>query len=141
VNLPGNLHIPSGILNAAHLARLETIVSELSAGLLSHMRKQELVLLPAIRAIEEGHARPGVRIDAPIAALEHEHDHAGALRSELWAIADGYFGPISVCETFGALYHGVSELEATMQVHGHLENNILFPRALALAGMPAEATT
>jgi regulator of cell morphogenesis and NO signaling len=122
---------------AARLARLDGIVAELSAELRSHMRKEELVLFPAIRAIEEGQAPAGVRIDAPITVMEHEHDQAGTLLSELRAITDGYVPPVWACETFRALYHGLSELETAMHLHVHLENNVLFPRALVLAGMAA----
>jgi regulator of cell morphogenesis and NO signaling len=64
--------------------------------------------------------------------MEHEHDDAGVLLSELRTITDGYAAPEWACETFRALYHGLSELESAMHVHVHLENNILFPRALAL---------
>lgn len=117
---------------ASHLARIERIVAELSADLASHMRKEELVLFPAIRTIETEHAQPAMRIDAPIAVMEHEHDHAGALISELRALTSDYVPPAWACRTFQALYQGLSELEATMHVHVHLENNILFPRALAL---------
>jgi regulator of cell morphogenesis and NO signaling len=122
-------------LSAAHLARLEAIVSELSAELRSHMRKEELVLFPAIRTIEEGGAHPGIPI--PIAVMEHEHDHAAALLSELRAMTDGYVPPPWACETFRALYDGLFVLEAAMHIHVHLENNVLFPRALVLAGITA----
>lgn len=118
---------------AVHLERLNGIVAELSPELRSHIRKEELVLFPAIRAIEDGRARSDVRLDAPIAVMEHEHDHAGALLSELRAITDGYVPPVWACETFRALYHGLSDLETAMHLHVHLENNTLFPRALALA--------
>jgi regulator of cell morphogenesis and NO signaling len=119
---------------AAHLTRLSTVVSDLSADLRLHMRKEEIVLFPAIRMVEAGQKWPGVRIDAPIAMMEHEHEHAGAQLSELRTITDGYVAPEWACETFRALYHGLSELEAGMHVHVHLENNILFPRALTLIG-------
>jgi regulator of cell morphogenesis and NO signaling len=122
---------------AAHLAQLQTTVSELSAELRSHMRKEELVLFPAIQDIEDGRPHPGVRIDAPIAVMEHEHDHAGMLLSQLRAITDGYAPPDWACQTFRALYSALSELEANMHVHVHLENNVLFPRALVLAGITA----
>lgn len=122
---------------AAHLTRLDGIVAELSADLRSHIRKEELVLFPAIRAIEEGQARAGVRIEAPITVMEHEHDQAGSLLAELRAITEGYVPPVWACETFRALYHGLSELEAAMHLHVHLENNVLFPRALVLAGVAA----
>jgi regulator of cell morphogenesis and NO signaling len=124
-------------LSAAHLARLEAIVSELSAELQSHLRKEELVLFPAIRTIEEGSAHPGTPINAPIAVMEHEHDHAAELLSELRAMTGGYVPPPWACETFRALYDGLSELEAAMHIHVHLENNVLFPRALGLAGITA----
>ena len=121
---------------AAYLVRLEAVVSELSAELRTHMRKEELVLFPAIRAIERG-TPSGVRIDAPIAVMEHEHDQAGTMLGELRAITGGYIPPEWACQTFRALYHGLSELDAAMHVHVHLENNILFPRALALADAAA----
>jgi regulator of cell morphogenesis and NO signaling len=119
---------------ASHLARLEQIVAELSADLQSHMEKEEVVLFPAIRAIETGHGMQGLPISAPIGVMEDEHDHAGALLFELRTITEGYEAPAWACQTFRSLYHGLSELESAMHVHVHLENNILFPRALALSG-------
>ena len=115
---------------ASHLARLDAIVAELAEDLQSHMRKEEMVLFPAIRATTLG-ARTTMPIATPIAVMEHEHDRAGALLSELRTITDGYRAPDWACETYRALYHGLSEMEAQMHVHVHLENNILFPRALA----------
>ena len=124
---------------APQLARLWTIVSVLSGELVLHMGKEEMVLFPAIVAIDGGqgervedlHSAP---ISAPIAVMEDEHDHAGALLSELRAITDGYVAPTWACQTFRSLYHGLSELESAMHLHVHLENNILFPRALAVVG-------
>ena len=118
---------------APDLLKLEAIVTELSAELRTHMRKEELVLFPAIQTIEAGHERPAVPISAPIAVMEEEHDHAGALLSELRTMTDDYVAPAWACQTFRALYQGLSELESAMHVHVHLENNILFPRALALS--------
>ena len=114
---------------APYLARIEAIVAELSTDLLAHMSKEELVLFPAIRASEVNGGQPS-RIAAPIAVMEHEHDHAGALLAELRSLTDGYQVPEWGCATVRALYHGLAELEASMHVHVHLENNLLFPRAL-----------
>jgi regulator of cell morphogenesis and NO signaling len=114
---------------APYLSRLEALLTDLSADLRLHMQKEERVLFPAIRAIELG-AQPGVPISAPIGVMEHEHDRAGGVLSELREITGGYVAPPWACETFRALYHGLSELEAAMHVHVHLENNVLFPRAL-----------
>jgi regulator of cell morphogenesis and NO signaling len=125
---------------APHLARLATIVAELSADLQLHMRKEELVLFPAIRRLEARFAPPDLRLGGATMAMEHEHDNAGALLSELRVIADDYVAPEWACETLRALYHGLLELEAAMHVHVHLENNILFPRALALEASLRSAT-
>ena len=76
---------------------------------------------------------------APIAVMEHEHDLAGALLGELRKLTDGYSAPAWACQTFQALYHGLAELESTMHVHVHLENNVLFPRALGPAGVRVRA--
>jgi len=117
---------------APHVTRVAAIVTELSADLQLHMRKEELVLFPAIRRLEAKSARPDLRLEGATTTMEHEHDHAGAFLSELRVITDDYVAPEWACDTFRALYHGLSELEAAMHVHVHLENNILFPRALAL---------
>lgn len=115
---------------ASHLARLDAIVAELAEDLQTHMRKEEMVLFPAIRATELGR-QGAMPIATPIGVMEHEHDRAGALLAELRTITGGYRAPDWACETYRALYHGLSEMEAQMHVHVHLENNILFPRALA----------
>ena len=89
-----------------------------------------MILFPAIRATEI-RGQGTMAIGTPIAVMEQEHDRAGALLSELRAVTGGYHPPHWACETYRALYHGLSELEAQMHLHVHLENNILFPRALA----------
>ena len=65
--------------------------------------------------------------------MEWEHDRAGELLVELRRITGGYVAPEWACETVRALYHGLEEFEGSMHVHVHLENNVLFPRALRLA--------
>ena len=117
---------------AQHLARVEVLVSELSADLRAHMRKEEMVLFPAIRDVEQ-HRPSTVPISAPISVMELEHDRAGDLLATLRSITHDYVAPQWACATFRALYQGLEELEASMHVHVHLENNVLFPRALRLS--------
>jgi regulator of cell morphogenesis and NO signaling len=114
------------------LGRIEAIVAELSADLNEHMRKEELVLFRMIRALEQKPATSGGSISAPIRVMEWEHDRAGELLAELRRITGGFDPPRWACETLRALYHGLGELEASMHMHVHLENNVLFPRALRL---------
>ena len=121
------------------LASIEALVGDLSSDLQAHMHKEEVVLFPAIEAIEAAPHRPVFDISRPVAVMEHEHEHAGVLLAELRRMTGEYVPPSWGCATVRALYQGLAELDATMQVHVHLENNVLFPRALALAagGAPA----
>ncbi|MDH5626963.1 MAG: hemerythrin domain-containing protein, partial [Candidatus Krumholzibacteria bacterium] len=67
----------------------------------------------------------------PIAVMDDEHlVVANALR-ELRELTDDYQAPEAACNTWRALWHGLDALEASFHQHIHLENNILFPRALA----------
>jgi regulator of cell morphogenesis and NO signaling len=120
------------------LVRLCGLVAELAADLHAHMQKEERVLFPSIDAVEAGR-RPVMRIDRPIGVMEDEHDRAGALLADLRETTDGYEPPEWGCATLRALYHGLAELEADMHVHVHLENNLLFPRALRLLDAGVEA--
>ena len=117
---------------AAFLAHLDEVVGALSADLTEHMRKEELILFPAIRRVSAG-GRADRWIEGPITVMEQEHDAAGALLEELRRLTSNYTAPDWACQTFRSLYHGLEELEASMHVHVHLENNVLFPRAVAAA--------
>ena len=119
------------VSRAPFLVRVAAIVGELSGELRDHMAKEETVLFPAIRAVEVGHAFDAMLVPGAVAVLEAEHDRAGALLGELRRITDGYVAPDWSCATLRALYQGLAELEAAMHVHVHLENNVLFPRAIA----------
>ena len=116
---------------APHLARVDALVPELSADLTLHMQKEEGMLFPAINALAADRA-PGIPIGAPIHVMEHEHDRAGEVLAELREITGGYVAPPWACGTFQALYQGLAELESDMHQHVHLENNVLFPRALRM---------
>ena len=117
--------------------RLHDVLAELAADLDAHMRKEEAVLFPAIRALEAA-ARSGEvsapALAAPIRVMEQEHDRAGELLAELRTMTDDYVAPEWACRTVRGLYQGLEQLERDMHVHVHLENNVLFPRALRLAG-------
>lgn len=115
------------------LWRVHDCLGELSADLNDHMWKEELILFRAIRGIEAGSLTSSTAISAPISMMEHEHDRAGRLLTELRELTDDYVSPEWGCATVRALYQGLAELEAAMHVHVHLENNILFPRALRMA--------
>ena len=107
------------------LPELVSTLIDLKEELLSHMMKEEQILFPMIR---QG---SGSSADGPIAAMETEHDSAGGALRRLRELTGGYEVPAGACNTWRALWHGLAALEAGTHKHIHLENNILFPRALA----------
>ena len=105
--------------------RIVAVVISLRAELESHMMKEEQILFPMIQA------GSGALAEAPIGVMEAEHDDAGAALRELHELTNGYEVPEEACNTWRALWFGLAALESDMHQHIHLENNILFPRALA----------
>lgn len=104
--------------------------------LLEHMMKEDEILFPAVVALEQGRpAATGAHawIDGPIEMMEVEHVHAGAALAAMRQVTGNYTLPPGACPTFQGLFYGLDQLERDMHVHIHLENNILFPRASALA--------
>lgn len=104
-----------------------------------HMNKEETILFPFIErygvAEAQGHPMPAVpfgSIANPIAMMEHEHASAGDALGKIRELTHDYELPPYACRTVQALYAGLQALEADLHVHIHLENNILFPRAIAL---------
>ena len=101
-----------------------------------HMGKEEAELFPAIEALEAPAASAGARpspIAEQVTALEGDHDGAGAALVRLRELTGGYVPPAGACNTFRALYDGLAHLETEMHLHVHLENSVLFPRAVARA--------
>ena len=130
---------------AAHpeVREVEAIFGNLQRELLDHMAKEDAVLFPAILAVanDDTPLDPVMCrwINAPIHAMEAEHEEAGAAIARMRVLTDGYAAPEGACPTYRGLYHGLAEVERDMHVHVHLENNILFPRAAALAARRLDA--
>lgn len=119
--------------------RLTDLVETLRAELEAHMQKEEVVLFPSLVAFEQARRQgwpteAAVSLQGPIGVMRHEHDEAARLLGELRRVTDDYALPEGACATFAALYHELAELERALHRHIHLENNILFPRTLALVG-------
>jgi regulator of cell morphogenesis and NO signaling len=90
----------------------------------AHLMKEEMILFPMIRS---GRAGAG----GPIRVMLAEHDSAGDALERLHNMTGGYEAPPEACNTWRGLYFELAELELDLHRHIHLENNILFPRALA----------
>lgn len=103
---------------------LALLLARAAEELEQHMQKEEQVLFPLILA---GRGRLA---GMPIQAMEREHVDHGQNLAALRALAHGYVPPPAACNTWRALYLGLEALEREVMQHIHLENNILFPRAL-----------
>lgn len=115
----------------ARLPEVAAAVNSVATEMLGHMQKEEVVLFPLVRQVEAG-ARGN--LSAPIAQMEAEHESAGELTARLRELTDGFTPNAEACNTHRALLAGLAEFESDLHQHVHKENNILFPRALALAG-------
>jgi len=115
------------------LFEVDTTVRELAEEMLCHMNKEELILFPLVRQIDAGH-RGGLMasIGDPIRQMEAEHDDAGRAIERLRVLTDGFVAKPEDCNTHRALLDGLARFEADLHRHVHKENNIMFPRALAL---------
>jgi regulator of cell morphogenesis and NO signaling len=113
--------------------------SELQDELMSHMFKEEHMLFPYITRLDTAaewsevvERPPFGSVRFPIRMMVAEHDSAGEALQNLRTTSRNYAVPPDGCPTFHALYAGLKEMEADLHQHIHLENNILFPRAVEL---------
>ncbi|MBK4715113.1 MULTISPECIES: iron-sulfur cluster repair protein YtfE [Tenebrionibacter/Tenebrionicola group] len=91
----------------------------------SHMMKEEQILFPMIK---QG---MGTQAMGPISVMEREHDEAGELLDVIKHITHNVTPPAEACTTWRTLYNGINETIDDLMDHINLENNVLFPRALA----------
>ena len=107
--------VPQGL--AAHLKQVQ-------AAVLEHLAKEEQILFPIILAGN------GTLAGDPVQVMLHEHhEHARNLQRTR-DLAHDFVPPAEACTTWEALYLRLGILEADLMEHIHLENNVLFPRAL-----------
>ncbi|MEZ4808228.1 MAG: iron-sulfur cluster repair di-iron protein [Flavobacteriales bacterium] len=104
-----------------------------------HMKKEELVLFPFIKRMEmakhQGSAPPEPHfgsVENPVNMMMHEHDEEGERFRRIAALTSGYAPPADGCNTYRAAFALLHEFEQDLHRHIHLENNILFPKAVAL---------
>jgi regulator of cell morphogenesis and NO signaling len=123
------------------LARMRATFGDLAQELATHLMKEEMVLFPYVVRMEEAVVEkspvlpsPFGSVSNPVAMMMHEHDNAGAALREMRQASDGYTVPPEGCASYRALYHALAEFEADLHQHIHLENNILFPRAVRMEG-------
>jgi len=117
------------------LRSLSATYGAMKAELDGHLAKEEMVLFPLVRALEGGAPAGSFHCGSvrnPIRVMCMEHDSAGDALVQMRQLTDNYTVPDGACNTFRALYFELAEMERDLHRHIHLENNILFPRAMAL---------
>jgi regulator of cell morphogenesis and NO signaling len=114
--------------------RFDTLAEELSM----HMHKEEIILFPYIKQMVEA-KKNGTRISAPFGTVQNpinmmlaEHDNAGNELELLQKLTEDYTPPKGACATHKVSYGHLKEYADDLMRHIHLENNILFPKALEL---------
>jgi regulator of cell morphogenesis and NO signaling len=118
------------------LIELQKTFETFNAEMTSHTNDEDERVFPAIRKMEAaktGSAATSLELRETLEKLEREHDSAGAALEKFRALTDHFAPPDWACNTFRALYDGLAQLERNMHQHVHKENNVLFPKALAVA--------
>ena len=125
--------------NHPELIHVDELFTRLCADLKPHMFKEEQILFPYILALAEAADQkravpfaPFGTVNNPIRMMMREHDTAGEILRELRMLTSDYNVPADACVSYKTLYEALENFEKDLHQHIHLENNILFPKALHL---------
>jgi regulator of cell morphogenesis and NO signaling len=125
--------------NHPELQQVRASFGGLVQELTTHMMKEEMVLFPYIVRMEEAFIQkepvlpsPFGSVQNPVSMMEHEHDSAGNALRAMREASSGYTAPTEACISYQTLYKALADFETDLHQHIHLENNILFPRAIAM---------
>jgi regulator of cell morphogenesis and NO signaling len=125
--------------NHPELLHIQSSFQGLAQELTTHMMKEEMVLFPYIVRMEEAAIQrdpvlpvPFGTVRNPIAMMVHEHDAAGEALRLMRKLSKEFTPPDDACVSFRTLYKALVDFEADLHRHIHLENNILFPRAIEM---------
>lgn len=130
---------------AAHAGRhpelgvMQASFGELANELRVHMMKEEHMLFPYLTALERAALEKKApqramfgSVENPVRSMMQDHDSAGEALRALRQASRGYATPQDACVSYRELYKSLEAFEADLHTHIHLENNILFPRALEM---------
>jgi regulator of cell morphogenesis and NO signaling len=113
--------------------------NECAGAMAVHMKKEELILFPFARTLERTQREDGAlapphfgTVSNPVNMMMEDHDAEGERFRRIAALSTGYMNPPDGCATYSTAMNMLKEFEEDLHLHIHLENNILFPRAIAL---------
>ena len=123
------------------LFEIQALFRELKRELLLHMMKEENVLFPYITQMETAISDllPAPvpmfgTVQNPVRMMMTEHDGAGEVLRRIRRLSNDFNPPADACVSYQTLYRRLDEFEQDLHQHIHLENNILFPRAVEMEG-------
>src|SRR5882672_11462771 len=121
------------------LDAIRKIFHETSGELAVHLKKEELMLFPYIKKLAQAKESGGVvklpvfeTVTSPVHALKADHLDEGEKLQQMTVLSNAYTPPADACNTYTVTYQMLKEYEKDMHMHIHLENNILFAKAIAL---------
>jgi len=122
-----------------HYASVAKLIEQLREDLFAHLEKEEQILFPYIVGLEEasagGSAAPHAcfrSVAGPISMMMHEHDVAEEIIEQLRRLTNGFEPPEWACARNMAFHQDLAAFAKDLRQHVHLENDRLFPRAIAL---------
>jgi len=111
-----------------------SIFSDMREEIEQHTMKEDMVLFPFIRKLDEAKSLPPApfgTVANPVRCMESEHNDAGEALMQLRELTDQYTPPEHACMSWRALLGGLEHLDQDLRTHIHKENAILFPKAIA----------
>lgn len=121
------------------LKEIASIMNSAQYELLLHLKKEELILFPAIRKYKQAQisnqqieSAPFGSIENPIHVMENEHNHEGERLELLRKLTSNFTTPPDACQTYQSVFRMLKEFFDDMHQHVYIENHILFPKALSL---------
>lgn len=119
------------------LLEIRNLVNEVNAEMTAHMVKEEKVVFPYIKELVRNNgtasqAEEFGSVRQPINLMEEEHETVGAAMEQIRALSSDYTVPADGCASYKLLFHMLEEFEGDLHIHIHLENNILFVKAMEL---------
>ena len=108
------------------------LYNDLMQDLHQHMMKEERILFPYIKQMVQNSYSNSAFVNGPISVMVGEHETAGDILKKMSDLSGGFESPADGCNTYRAAYANLKAMEDDIHLHIHLENNILFPKAILL---------
>lgn len=115
------------------LIEVAELFYQINSELLQHLKNEEDVLFPAIKEVLKSNSDIAREtIHSEISRMNLEHELAGGAMDKINDLTNGYLMPDDACNTYMVTFKLLKEFEDDLHIHVHLENNILYPKALKL---------